>query len=360
MSDTVPSSIPPSSVDVRNARKILSRSGFLHLLLREPPPSPAEVLAYENSVAALPTPSMRLFVNAEGEYRASPYWLPGQTSPDLDRELHLVKVMEGSVSEQDGWSPLIVDQDTNLDRVADALNFEVDRVRTIADRARERNVVAPDLTTGMRVERRVCPSVYDTLDDKRATDYLGTMPVQGLAAMYLARQGTDKEPTSSQRLTELENFVRRLFEIESRSLAPSTSCAELLPITQDADFVSEERACGTAFGSVMQTLLEERKVLFKTCKEAAQFTEYGWRLNLPISFEACSEVNKSGLDCATKQLARDISAGLGGGWRSERQETATERSSGIVDPAKMQAIRDKCDELSARVGGGSSAQSSRP
>ena len=113
--------------------------------------------------------------------------------------------------------------------------------------------MAQDPETGMRVEGRVCPSVWDTLDDERATEYLCTETMLGLGAMYRARQKTEEGPASSKRLTELENFVHRALEIESKAMALSTSCADFLPITTDADFVSESRACGTAFQDVMPT-----------------------------------------------------------------------------------------------------------
>ena len=357
MSNAVPSSKPRSSVNVKHTRRSLSKSGVLNLLLRDPPPSKDEVSAYKTEVRALPTPSMGLFVNAKGDYRASPYWSSGQVSTGLDRELHLVKVMEGSVSGQDGWSSLIIDKYTNLDKVAGALDYEVDRVRTIVDRARERSFVSQDPETGMRVEGRVCPSVWDTLDDERATEYLCTEATLGLGAIWRARQKTEEGAASSQRLTELEDFVHRALEIESKALAPSTSCADFLPITTDADFVSVSRACGTEFEDMMPILLEKRQDLVDTCKKAAQFSHYGWRLVLPKPFEACSEVSQSELDSATKQLASDVSAGLGGVWRSEQMEAATKRALERVEAAKMLAIRRKCDELSARMKGGSSAKS---
>jgi hypothetical protein len=220
---------------------------------------------------------MGLFNNSEGDYQVRPYWGSEQNSTGLARELHLIDVLGDSLYKQhDGWSTLIVDKNTNLNKVADALSCEVDRVRTIVDRARKRTFVAQDPETGMRLEGRVCPSVYDTLNDRRASEYLLTATVLGLGAMHRARQKTDEGPASSERLTELENFAQRLFEIESKAFAPFTSCADLLPLTEDVDWVSGERASGTDFGEVMEVLLEERQRTLEKFKEAAEFTKYGW------------------------------------------------------------------------------------
>lgn len=233
-------------------------------------------------------PSIGCFANAGDEYRVCPYFLPsgqGSAASGHDPHLHLVDVVEGSVYEQEGWRALNVNEKTDLSRLTASLSTEVDRITAIIRRARSRIFMTSKPNTEVRVEGKVCPTLYDTLNDIRATECLATVGTLVLGIIYNYSEGVKGGAAQSERVTELKNHARTLLEIGSRALAPSLACADQLLMGSDAEYISNSRAAGSGILPALRTMIHARRKALHDWTAAKESTAFGWLIKLPTFLE---------------------------------------------------------------------------